>query len=174
MVIDSLAPVVWTTSMSPEAVRPEIATAFGESPTAKGIVRPLIETSWVKPLRSILGIKILIPIVPVPGIALAAIVDYPGALVSAAYLDSATGSLIPVPPIPAKNGEASTLPGSAQGPTIRERNGRAGYPVAISVDRKSIAHAFTQTPVGRAVRMPVDPVPRLHGRQSRCHGTQND
>lgn len=174
MVIASLAPVGWTASMSPEAVRPEIATAFGESPTAKGIVRPLIETSRVKPLRSILGSQILIPIVPVPDIALAAIVDYPGALVGAAYLDSATGSLIPVPPIPAKNGEASTLPGAAQGPAIGERNGRAGYPVAISVDRKPIAQALTQTPVGRAVRIPVDAVIRLHGRQPRCHGKQDD
>ena len=126
MVIASLAPVCWTARMSPEAIRPEIATAFGESPTAKGIVRPLVEASRIKPLRSILVSKTLIPIVSVPDIALAAIVDYPGALVSAAYIDSATGSLIPVPPIPAKNGEASTLPGAAQGPAIRERNGRAG------------------------------------------------
>ena len=102
MVIASLAPVGWTASMSPEGARPEVATAFGESPTAKGIVRPLIETSRVKPLRSILGSQILIPIVPVPDIALAAIVDYPGALVGAANLDSATGSLIPVPPIQRK------------------------------------------------------------------------
>lgn len=123
MVIASLAPVGWTASMSPEGARPEVATAFGESSTAKAIVGPLIEASRIKPLRSIRGSKVLIPIIPVPDIALAAIVDYPGALVGAANLDSATGSLVPVPPIPTKNGEASALPGAAQGPAIGERNG---------------------------------------------------
>ena len=123
MVIASLAPVGWTASMSPEGARPEIATAFGESPPAKGIVGPLIEASRIKPLRSIRGSKVLVPIMPVPDIALAAIVDYPGALIGAANLDSATGSLVPVTPIPAKNGEASALPGAGQCPAIGERNG---------------------------------------------------